>query len=546
MKKLLFITILLVLSGAALSQVPTWQWAVEAGGTNVDKCFSITADNQGNVFITGVFQGNAHFGATELTSSGMDDIFIAKLDTDGNWLWAVKAGGEYFDDAYGIAADDAGNVYVTGSFNYSAIFGSLSLTSGGTSDVYVTKLDTNGNFIWAVRGGGFSADQGCSIAVNTTGIVITGYVRGDVAFGSHPLTGFGEADIFIAKLDANGNWLWARNAGGIYYDAGYSVALDSMGNVYATGYFEDDANFSGTILTSLGGEDIFITKLNPDGFLIAAFRAGGISEDMGTGIALDTSGNVYLTGYFMLSIAFGPTVMTSYGNADIFVTKMNSGAIYQWARQAGGLSDDVGISIVSDSQGNSYVTGYFMDAALFANVTLTGYGLQDAYIAKLDPNGFLSWVVKGGGTYWDYGQGIAFSGSGNIYCAGVFENTAVFGNSILTSQGDRDIFVTKLYSSNVANDDTIIPSAAAHSLLFDAFPNPFHSGGIVQIKTAVAKGESGTLSIYNLRGQSVASYNLSSGAHETGFDSAGLASGVYLYQLQTLTTNTAKKLVLLK
>jgi hypothetical protein len=546
MKKYILFCLILVLNCIIFAQVPDWQWAVGAGGINTDESYNLAVDSQGNTYIAGFFTGTANFGSTELISAGVTDIFIAKLDTNGNWLWAVRAGGEWMDEADDIAVDEVGNIYVTGYFNDTATFGSTSLTSSGSTDIFVAKLDTDGNWLWVVRGGGFDSDHAYGIAVNTTGVAITGYVTNDVAFGSHPLTGFGYGDIFIAKLDAEGNWLWARNAGSSMYDIGYAVALDNAGNVYATGYFQEDANFAGTILTSLGSYDLFITKLNPDGFMIAAFRAGGIESDVGTGIALDPAGNVYLTGYFNLSIAFGPFVMTSYGGSDIFITKLNSGAIYQWARQAGGTNEDEGLSIAADSQGNVYSTGYFIDSALFGNVTLTGYGEQDAYIAKLDTNGYLSWAVKGGGTGYDYGDGIAVAGTGDIYCTGAFEQTAVFGDDMLTSQGSLDVFVTKLYASNVANDDPFTPEATSNSILHDAYPNPLHPGQAVTIKTVIAKGETGIISIYNLKGQCIKNYALESGTHEISLDSRKLASGIYFYRLKTSSTDITKKLVLNK
>jgi hypothetical protein len=546
MKKQLFGFLFLMLSCIIFAQAPEWQWANRAGGTDIDKCLSIATDSQGNTYLTGSFGGTAHFGNTELTSSGGEDIFVAKLDTNGNWLWAVGGGGMWYDIAYSIAVDADGNVYVTGYFNDTATFGSTSLTSSGNSDIFVAKLDTDGNWLWAVRGGGFATDRAYGIAANATGIVITGYVIGDAAFGSHPVTGYGEEDIFIAKLDASGNWLWARNAGSTLPDEGYAVALDNAGNVYATGYFEDEANFAGTMLTSLGYYDLFVTKLNPDGFLIAAFRAGGIESDVGTGITLDPAGNVYLTGYFSLSIAFGPFVMTSYGDTDIFITKMNSGAIYQWARQAGGPSFDVATAIAADSQGNAYSTGYFTGSALFAGVTLTSYGEDDVYIAKLDTNGLLDWVEKVGGTLYDYGSGISVQGTGDIYCGGFFEQSSVFGDFMLTSWGSEDVFVTKLYSSNVANEDPAIPSATLLSVLHDAYPNPIPAGQAVTIKTDIAKSENGNLSFYNLKGQLIESHNLTSGNHETSLDTGNLASGIYFYQLKTLSADITKKLVILK
>ncbi len=387
MKKAFLFFILALCSIALFAQNVDWLWAKQAVGTDYDICRGIAVDANGNSYVTGHFDGSATFGTTTLTSSGSYDIFVAKMDINGNWLWAKQAGGTNEDEGICIAINANGNSYITGFFYGSATFGTTTLTSSGDFDIFVAKLNSNGNWLWAKQAGGTDNDFGNGIAVDANG---NSYITGDfvesATFGTTTLTSSEYDDIFVAKLDINGNWLWVKQAGGTYPDyfyGNYGIAIDANGNSYVTGNFAESATFGTTTLTSSGDYDIFVAKMDINGNWLWAKQAGGTSDDYCSSITVDDNGNSYVTGYFWGSATFGTTTMTSSGNSDIFVAKLDSNGNWLWVKQAGGTSFDCGNSIAVDANGNSYVTGYFTESATFGATTLTGSGYKDIFVAKL-------------------------------------------------------------------------------------------------------------------------------------------------------------------
>ena len=356
MKKTSVSLVFLLIAAFAFAQAPDWQWATQAGGSGFEHGRRIAIDDDGNSYVTGWFEGTATFGTYSLTSSGENDIFVAKMDANGNWQWAVQVGGTNSDLGKSIAIDSAGNSYVTGHFVSIAVFGSTSLTCNGMEDIFIAKMDTNGNWLWAKQAGGTNSDLGKSIALDSAGnIYVTGHFEGTAIFGSTSLTSSGDTDIFVAKLDVDGNWLYAISAGGGCFDFGCSIALDSAGNSYVTGKFYGTATFGSASLTSCGDYDIFVAKMDADGNWQWATRAGGSSGDSGTSIVLDSAGNSYVTGEFKHTATFGfiSLSLTSNEYPDIFLAKTDADGIWQWAKQAGGSSDDYSGCIVLDSTGNS-------------------------------------------------------------------------------------------------------------------------------------------------------------------------------------------------
>jgi len=361
MKKTSLIIILFLCSIALFAQNGDWLWAKQAGGTSEEAGYSIAVDVNGNSYVTGYFEESATFGTTTLTSSGEWDIFIAKLDSNGNWLWAKQAGGADWDEGFGIAVDANGNCYVTGYFGSSATFGTITLTSSGYSDIFISKLDSNGNWLWAKQAGGTSEDFGYSIAVDTNGnSYVTGYFEYSANFGTTTLTTSEYADIFVAKLGSNGNWLWAKKAGGTNYDWCNSIAVDTNGNSYVTGDFRGSATFGTTTLTSSGDYDIFVAQLDSFGNWLWANQAGGTEGNGGNSIAVDVNGNSYVTGNFSGSATFGNTTLTSSGNDDIFVAKLDSNGNWLWAKQAGGTSYDKGNEMLLMPMEKAMLPGIFM------------------------------------------------------------------------------------------------------------------------------------------------------------------------------------------
>lgn len=396
----------------------------ERGGANGDFGQAIASDSYGNQYVTGYFSGTATFGPFTLISSGGYDVFAAKLDSGGNFLWAVSAGGTGNEESYDIAVDNVGNAYLTGYFvSATVMFGIYSLTSSGVYDIFVTKLDPAGNFVWAVSAGGTAYDQGNSIAVDSSGnSFLTGYFESATAtFGPHTITSSGGRDIFIAKVDSAGNFLWAVSAGGTVYDDSFCIAVDSLGNAYLTGQFEStNATFGNYSLTSNGQYDVFAAKLDPEGSFVWAVSAGGSSYDYGEGIATDSLGNVYLTGFFYETATFGPHTLTSSGLTDTFAAKLDTDGNFLWAVKAGGTTYDRGNSIAVDSVGKVYITGYFVGTASFGIHSLLSSGVNDIFAAKLDSSGNWLWAIKAGESGNDRGSDIALDGTGNAYITGYF------------------------------------------------------------------------------------------------------------------------------
>ncbi len=454
MKKRTFILIgLLLIAVCTFAQAPEWQWAVQASGTDDDYGSAIARDDNGDLYVTGYFKGTATFGSYSFTSSDdFSDIFVAKMDVDGNWLWATQAGGTSSDRGYGITIDDAGNSYIIGEFYWTATFGSFSLTSSGWSDIFVAKLDADGNWLWVTQAVGIDIDSGRGITIDNAGnIYVTGYFWDTAIFGSYSLISLDWEDIFVAKLDTNGNWLWATQAGGSYIDRGYGITIDDAGNSYVTGVIQGTVTFGHYYFNSYGTNS-FIAKMNANGNWSWATLAG---NTQGFAIIIDDAGNSFVTGYFGGTATFGSYSLTSSGYSDIFVAKMNANGNWLWATQAGGISWDRGYGITIDDIGNNYVTGYFYETANFDSCSLTSSGGHDIFVAKMDTNGNWLWATQAGGGGHDEGYGITIDNDGNSYVIGRFVSTATFGSYSLISAGDNDIFVAKLNSLVSVDDGII-------------------------------------------------------------------------------------------
>jgi hypothetical protein len=310
-------------------------WATSATSAGNSYGNSVATDASGNVYVTGYFESpTITFGTTTLTNTSplgnSEDIFIAKYDAAGTVLWAKRASGNNSERGYSVTTDASGNVYVTGYFYSPTItFGTTTLTNSGSidNDIFIVKYDAAGTVLWATSAGGNSTDNGYSVATDTSGnVYVTGRFQSDtITFGTTALTnaGGGSYDIFIAKYDAVGNVLWAKTAGGVYEDEGNSVATDASGNVYVTGEFRSPTiTFGTTTLYNAGANYMFIAKYDAAGTVLWATSTTSAGNSYGNSVATDASGNVYVTGYFVGSMAICNTLL-NYGNSSdhIFIVK---------------------------------------------------------------------------------------------------------------------------------------------------------------------------------------------------------------------------------
>ncbi|MDA0206340.1 MAG: hypothetical protein O2795_13445 [Acidobacteria bacterium] len=368
---------------------------------------------------------------------GGNNAFVAKLDSVGKLVWAKHLVGGGFAMGASIAVDVSGNVLLTGLFaginDFDPGPGELLLGSVGSVDIFVTKLDSNGNLVWARVMGGPLRDRGNGVAVDGIGnVYVTGEFEGTADFG--PLSNGGPLvrnsaglqDIFVVKLDSAGNSVWAQAMGGPGFDTGSGVAVDASGRVYTTGRFSDRAIFELFVvrgrprarsLTSAGGSDVFVTKHDSEGSLDWYKQMGSPFEDEGNGIALDASGNVYLAGEFEGVSDFDPSAgvseLDAAGGADVFLTKLDSDGGFEWVRNMGGAGTDSGNDVAVDGGGNAYTTGSFKFASFFdrdLSVVSSGgapvragrldsFGESDAFVAKfndLSESGLPPVISEGG------------------------------------------------------------------------------------------------------------------------------------------------------
>lgn len=376
-------------------------WAKNFGGTNDDYATGIAIDRIGHSYIVGGFQSaSMTMGSTVLinTSAQQTAFYVAGLDTSGNVLWAKSAVATGIANSAigaGAAVDSVGNIYVHGDFLGTSItFGSTTLmsTDSNSTDIFIIKYDSSGNTLWAKKVGGTNYDWAHCIAVESNGkFHLAGeFWSASVIFGSTTLTNanWGTPDIFVAKFDSSGNALWAKAVGGSFDDVANGIDLDSSGNSYLTGYFEETSMAFDTItITGSGNSEIFVAKYNSQGNALWAKSIGGNMIDAGTSITSDINGNSYVTGIFQSdSISFGSTtfINSNGGTQDIFITKYDPSGNVLWAKSVGGSNSDVTKDICIDVTGNAYITGYFQSPSIsFGSTTLTNTGSVDIFIAKI-------------------------------------------------------------------------------------------------------------------------------------------------------------------
>lgn len=435
------------------------EWSIapmKGGGTGWDAGKAVAVAADGSILVTGNFQGTASFGSTTLTSAGAYDVFVGKISAAGTWLWALRAGGTGDDDGRGISASSDGSVLITGSFSDSATFGSTTLTSSGVADIFTAKVSSSGSWTWVTKAGASNYDYGNGIVAAPDGsALVTGQFASFAAkFGSTTFNSSGNYDVFIAKISAAGTWLWAVRAGGSNIDESHAVALLPGGGAAITGIFTGTATFGSTTLTSAGNTDMFIARISDSGTWTWAVRAGGATAETGTGIAAGSDGSIVATGSFRGTATFGSTMLTSAGTTDVFVAKLTSTGDWTWTVRAGGTMDEAATGIAIADDGSAVVTGSIAGTSTFGSTTVTSTAGADVFVAKLTSAGSWAWATKSGGISFESGRGIAISGNGNVVVIGTFEGTGTYGSSTLTSSGSSDMFVEKLTANGTIQNGT--------------------------------------------------------------------------------------------
>lgn len=440
---------------------PNHSWVVGLGGSQEDRGRGVALDEVGNIYITGWFSDKMRVGAQTLTSKGDRDIFVVKLSSVGSYLWAVRAGGSGSDYGYSIATDRKGSLYITGSFSGNAEFGSSTLESKGEHDIFVAKLNEQGQFLWSISAGGTSHDRGYAITVDANDtLYLAGEFSGVAYFDKHSLTSRGGRDMFVASLSLSRAWNWVAQGGSVLEDTAQSITLSGKDRVCTTGIFSAYNTGSpppATIqlgrdsLTSRGGFDGFVSCLDAKtGDFIWNRQIGSSARDQGRGIVSDELGNLYLTGEFGGLIFFGKSPqgqelsLLPSGSTDIFVASINAEGTWRWAVRAGGSQSDSSNGIAIHPTGAIFVTGFFTDNGDFGEYKTQSFGGSETFVTQLNTLGQFQWVRSGGSTQDEPGGFSVATGTTSVFVVGSFTSNATFGTSSLASSGNLDVFVWKL------------------------------------------------------------------------------------------------------
>jgi hypothetical protein len=525
---------------------PSWQWANRAGGSSTELASGIATGPNGNVYVTGSYYNDTIvFGSTPLLNRGLGDVYIAAYDASGNSLWALGAGSSLDEFGADVVTDADGNVYVTGSFRSDAItLGSFLILNTdpifGTADIFLAKLDSAGNVLWAASAGGDTTDGAYSIACDGAGnLAITGaFTSSLIYFGSHTLTNNSIANFFIAKYDSAGNVLWAHNNGN-GYSWGQSIAADAAGNSIVLGILVDTAvTFGNETVYNADGlgytPDLFIVKYDANGNVQWAQGVGGTDYDGDGSIAADAAGNVFIAGfYFSNTITIGSFVLIneSTGGDDFFAAKLDPAGNVLWVNDADGYCEPT--AITTDSQGNCYVTGSFNAYVTFGGDTLIEDGglSSDVFVVKYHASGNPVWQISGGGDHYDEAWSIAVNANLDVFITGEFlGDSAVFGGTVLfndTNNHSSDVFVCRLNGG----PGTGIVKADFLSGGINLYPNP--AKGILTLSgNAFAHGETVELILYDVAGKSLLEKNIEwAGKNQLRVES--LTPGVYLLRIST-------------
>lgn len=424
---------------------------------SISKIKAIELDQEQNIYIAGYFEGAVNFNPASrkvLTSAGRwSDLFLAKYDSTGKFIWVRQMGGVSKEICNDMALDKQGNIYLTGYFEGKTSFdlsSSAHLKAVGDKDVFLLRYSSDGSYQWAKTFGSRGSDQGQSLAVDRQGdIVLTGSFEDELNFGTVKVNA--AKAMFLAKFNSQGQAKWAKSYDGQRsLDVGTSLALDEAGNIYISGHFSGQANFNGTSLKTAGGDDIFVAKYNSSGTLAWAKRMGGRKDDRAATITVYKNEALYVSGRFKGNAAFGTQTMAAEGSTDAFLLKYSLDGDFRWCRKIGGTSHEEGMALTTSEEGAVFLTGYFQGSTYFdAKQTIK---LSSLSIISSDI--FLTKFDAEGNCLWAKGFGGTASDRGTAIA--VSRSKAIYMGASFQGRVDFDPKKSKKELNNEA-----IPSAAA-------------------------------------------------------------------------------------
>jgi hypothetical protein len=480
----------------------TLDWAKQFQGPGFSKVRGLAIDSEQSLYSTGDYNltvdfnpdPNASFNQTSISSS---DIYVAKLDSSGAFVWAKSYGSQgspMADGGQAICTDQNNDVLITGfflgivNFNVGGVGGVLN--SFGDFDVFVLKLDKDGNFLWVKQFGGGSFDDVSAISTDQQGNVFVTGMFGDTADfdpgpGNYNMVSAGGFDAFLVKLDANGNFVWAKQWGGVGSEVGQAIKIDPLGNALVGMLFRLTTDLDPGVpvnnVTANGLDDIAICKLDPNGNLIWARAIGGTGADMIESLSLDVNQNIVFAGFFMGGVDFDPgpglDSLHSGSIVDSYIASWDNLGNHQWVRHFDGSDSQKAGAVSTNLNNEIIVCGWTQGPTTFCQGTAFSQTLQpqggaDIYCAKLNQQGDLQWVYLAGGPSFDEPAALTNDAQANFYMGGNFRDTVDFDFGVGAYNLSTSVNLSTAYMVRYKGDLITSFEEELDKVNLKVFPNP--------------------------------------------------------------------------
>lgn len=399
-------------------------WMVNSTSDATAESMDVVIDAQGNSYITGYISGDTEFQDIQIDiNTGYSDVIVAKINSEGKYLWVKRFSGPQSDKGAKIALTATNEIIITGTFYSSITFGGTTLiSSGGSKDMFLAKLTNDGDVIWARKDGGTLGDNVYGLAVdNNNEIIFTGQFEGsaNIAGQNHtsmidPNTLLPSFDMFLAKFDSDGNPLWSKSAHAEYEDRGLAVACDNQNNIYLTGQFSDTIDFFGQTIYNQIFNAGFVSKFNAQGNF-QWFDKLAAGQVLAYDVTVDAQNKIIATGDFLGQLVVwaqeGQYIVSNPYDKKVFVLKLDQQGNYQWGKAHGSNSEVSSRTICTDAQNNIYIGGHFKcNFDQYRDSTGTAHwqsaGFRDQFVTKFTSSGSTIWKNQIGGQREDQCWGI--------------------------------------------------------------------------------------------------------------------------------------------
>lgn len=467
-----FLNIILILLATTTSNAQAgFEWAQAFGQPFYGETNTrLAADSDGSIVMAGGFIDTAYFGGNMLISNGGTDIVLARYSSSGELLWITSEGGPDYERVQDVEVNEQG-IMICATFYGTSEIGTETFTSLGSQDIILGAYDQDGNFSWAKHIGSPKTDNVSAICSDPDGnIFITGHYYDSISFGDTSLYALAGSDIYIAKYNPVGNLMWLQQASGSSSDQSYSIACDEEGNIVFSGSYFNDVTIGDTTLTTENPTGVFMAKLDNDGDLIFALQADGNNLIAKSFTVFDNNGNFFFTGNFTEQINFGPYSFDAGAfNIDVFISKYSADGHLLWADHGYGLSSDQLISASAGPLNDLYISGHYLDTIHFGDLTLDYTlccGSAEIFIVRYNEDGTASWGDQITGER-ALAEDMVKNADDELFVAGLFQLELNFGDIIIEAESGFENFLSGVATGTM----TSLPEESRKQEI-NIYPNP--------------------------------------------------------------------------